>query len=198
MSIIDRILGRTPTEGPQIHAPGKAAPAGRPAPITELPRRARGGTGPGRQRSASEGMIRVYDQFGRAVTIGREAWRQDVLLPNLQSNRNNPGRALRPGRERAQRRLCHGRARLGAAPGRDGSAAAARRHGARDRAAAAQGSLPAPAKCWNAPSPGMARTPIYWRTWRAPSRRPATTNARRRSSGARSSSSPTRRPRSTG
>ena len=26
MSIIDRILGRTPPEGPQIHAPGKTAP----------------------------------------------------------------------------------------------------------------------------------------------------------------------------
>ena len=35
-------------------------------------------------------MIRVYDQFGRAVTIGREAWRRDVLLPNLQTNRDNP------------------------------------------------------------------------------------------------------------
>jgi tetratricopeptide (TPR) repeat protein len=91
MSIIDRILGRTPTEGPQIHAPGKSAPA-KVAPVTELPvipvaaPAAPEPTG----TSASEGMIRVYDQFGRAVTIGREAWRRDVLLPNLQSNQNNP------------------------------------------------------------------------------------------------------------
>ena len=82
MSIIDRILGRTPTEGPQILAPGKAAMA-RAAPITELP------SIPD-SAPAGEPMIRVYDQFGRAVTIGREAWRRDVLLPNLQSNRNNP------------------------------------------------------------------------------------------------------------
>jgi tetratricopeptide (TPR) repeat protein len=91
MSIIDRILGRTPTEGPQIHAPGKSATA-KLAPITALP--ATPVTAPAAPEpagpSSSEGMIRVYDQFGRAVTIGREAWRRDVLLPNLQTNRNNP------------------------------------------------------------------------------------------------------------
>ncbi|HEU5135650.1 MAG TPA: tetratricopeptide repeat protein [Steroidobacteraceae bacterium] len=89
MSIIDRILGRTPTEGPQIHAPGKGAPASRPAPVTELPQAPVAASAPSGS-TASEGMIRVYDQFGRAVTIGREAWRRDVLLPNLQSNRNSP------------------------------------------------------------------------------------------------------------
>jgi tetratricopeptide (TPR) repeat protein len=89
MSIIDRILGRTPTEGPQIHAPGKGAPAGRPAPITDLPKASMAAPVPA-AGAASEGMIRVYDQFGRAVTIGREAWRRDVLLPNLQSNRDAP------------------------------------------------------------------------------------------------------------
>ena len=90
MSIIDRILGRTPTEGPQIHASGKSTSA-RAAPITALPAAPVLATAPEPARtSASEGMIRVYDQFGRAVTIGREAWRRDVLLPNLQSNRNNP------------------------------------------------------------------------------------------------------------
>jgi tetratricopeptide (TPR) repeat protein len=93
MSIIDRILGRTPTEGPQIHAPGKSAVA-RPAPVTELPATAAAApvlaSPPEPATTASEGMIRVYDQFGRAVTIGREAWRRDVLLPNLQSNRNSP------------------------------------------------------------------------------------------------------------
>ena len=89
MSIIDRILGRTPTEGPQIHAPGKSAPAGRPAPVTDLPAAPVGAPAPAGS-VANEGMIRVYDQFGRAVTIGREAWRRDVLLPNLQSNRGNP------------------------------------------------------------------------------------------------------------
>jgi len=92
MSIIDRILGRTPTEGPQIHAPGKSASA-RPAVITELPALPvkAPSLAPAAPSTASEGMIRVYDQFGRAVTIGREAWRRDVLLPNLQTNRDNPG-----------------------------------------------------------------------------------------------------------
>ena len=99
MSIIDRILGRTPTEGPQIHAPGKSASA-KPTRITDLPvapvlapvsaaapaTQTAAPAGP----SAGEGMVRVYDQFGRAVNIGREAWRRDVLLPNLQSNRGNP------------------------------------------------------------------------------------------------------------
>jgi len=83
MSIIDRILGRTPAEGPQIRAPGKPA-----APVTEMPATAISpiATTP----NAAEGVVRVYDQFGRAITIGREAWRRDVLLPNLAANRDNP------------------------------------------------------------------------------------------------------------
>jgi tetratricopeptide (TPR) repeat protein len=89
MSIIDRILGRTPTEGPQIHASGKSASAAAPALITDLPSMAISATAP-TASVASEGLIHVYDQFGRAVSIGREAWRKDVLLPNLQTNRNNP------------------------------------------------------------------------------------------------------------
>ena len=67
-------------------APGKARSA--------LPYRSRvGGQLPRRRhalRPADEALIRVYDQFGRAVAIGRESWRRDVLLPNLQSNRDNP------------------------------------------------------------------------------------------------------------
>src|SRR6185369_5021425 len=31
-----------------------------------------------------------YDQFGRAVSIGRDSWRKDVLLPNLVANRDKP------------------------------------------------------------------------------------------------------------
>jgi tetratricopeptide (TPR) repeat protein len=92
MSIIDRILGRTPTEGPQIHGPGKSAVA-RPAPVAELPAIPVSTPATAAEpvgRSSGEAMIRVYDQFGRAVTIGREAWRRDVLLPNLQTNRGNP------------------------------------------------------------------------------------------------------------
>ena len=82
MSIIDRILGRTPAEGPQIRAPGKPA-----APVTEMPATAITATPP---NSGAEGVVRVYDQFGRSITIGREAWRRDVLLPNLTANRDNP------------------------------------------------------------------------------------------------------------
>ena len=87
MSIIDRILGRTPAEGPQIRAPGKPA-----APVTEMPATAisAGATALQRTPNAAEGVVRVYDQFGRAITIGREAWRRDVLLPNLAANRDNP------------------------------------------------------------------------------------------------------------
>jgi Flp pilus assembly protein TadD len=86
MSIIDRILGRTPNEGPQIQAPGKPLPAA--GLITDLPAVAISATAP--PLPASEGVIRVYDQFGRKVEIGREAWRKDVLLPNLQANRDKP------------------------------------------------------------------------------------------------------------
>jgi len=82
MSIIDRILGRTAAEGPQIRAPGKPA-----APVTEMPATAIPATPP---KADAEGVVRVYDQFGRAITIGREAWRRDVLLPNLAANRDNP------------------------------------------------------------------------------------------------------------
>ena len=83
MSLIDRILGRTPTDAPQIHA------SGRPPKVTELPATAVEEPASA-QRVASEGVVRVYDQFGRKVEIGREAWRKDVLLPNLAANRDNP------------------------------------------------------------------------------------------------------------
>ena len=88
MSIIDRILGRTLSEGPQIQAPGKPSslstgPMSEPAAAAIL---AKAPMVP----APGEGLIRVYDQFGRKVEIGREAWRKDVLLPSLQLNRNNP------------------------------------------------------------------------------------------------------------
>jgi tetratricopeptide (TPR) repeat protein len=78
MSIIDRILGRTPSEGPQIKAAGKTSSltTSEPAPLAAP--------------APAEGLIRVYDNFGRKVEIGRESWRRDVLLPSLQSNRDNP------------------------------------------------------------------------------------------------------------
>lgn len=86
MSILDRILGRTPPEGPQIRAPGKAPP------VAELPATAiaKPEPAPAMPSAADERVIRVYDQFGRTVTIGREAWRKDVLLPNLAANQGNP------------------------------------------------------------------------------------------------------------
>src|SRR4051812_27847842 len=84
MSILDRILGRTPTEGPQIQAAARVAQSpviavGTPATGVEPP-----------AAVGDERVVRVYDQFGRTVTIGREAWRRDVLLPNLSANRDNP------------------------------------------------------------------------------------------------------------
>jgi tetratricopeptide (TPR) repeat protein len=86
MSILDRILGRTPTEGPQIRA------AGKPPRVTEMPATAIAQPAPApvpQAPDAAEGVVRVYDQFGRAITIGREAWRRDVLLPNLAANQGN-------------------------------------------------------------------------------------------------------------
>ena len=89
MSIIDRILGR----GPGPATPGASRPA---AAQTTAPRPT---TGPGAsqvpatavpQARAAEQPIRVYDQFGRALEMGRESWRRDVLLPNLAANRDNP------------------------------------------------------------------------------------------------------------
>jgi tetratricopeptide (TPR) repeat protein len=84
MSILDRILGRTPTTSPQILlGQARAAP-----PVAELPPTAvvRPGTAP----ASDEKLIRVYDQFGRKVEIGRETWRRDVLLPNIAASRGNP------------------------------------------------------------------------------------------------------------
>src|SRR5689334_1801293 len=89
MSIIDRIFGRGP--GPATPAsarPGAAQtaaprptaePAASPAPTSAVP-----------ENRAAEQPIRVYDQFGRAVEMGRESWRRDVLLPNLAANRDRP------------------------------------------------------------------------------------------------------------
>jgi tetratricopeptide (TPR) repeat protein len=91
MSILDRILGRTPTAAPQISAQaGKSAP-GAPAPVSGLPDVAISmQSAPPVPAARDEPVIRVYDQFGRTVSIGRETWRRDVLLPNLAANRDNP------------------------------------------------------------------------------------------------------------
>ena len=83
MSIIDRILGRTSTDAPQIFAPAKPLPAAEPPPSSAA------ASNPG-SRPPTEGVVRVYDQFGRKVEIGREAWRRDVLLPGLAANREKP------------------------------------------------------------------------------------------------------------
>jgi hypothetical protein len=94
MSILDRILGRTPTAAPQISAQaGKSAPGapGGPAPVSGLPDVAISmQSAPPVPAARDEPVIRVYDQFGRTVSIGRETWRRDVLLPNLAANRDNP------------------------------------------------------------------------------------------------------------
>jgi tetratricopeptide (TPR) repeat protein len=75
MSIIDRILGRSPAGAAPVQAPVKPASVAAPAQS---------------QRAASDGVVRVYDQFGRKLEVGREAWRKDMLLPNLAANRDNP------------------------------------------------------------------------------------------------------------
>jgi tetratricopeptide (TPR) repeat protein len=82
MSILDRILARAPFGGPQI----SAAP-GRLPPICDLPAAPKTNTSP---PVSAERPINVYDQFGRKIEVGREAWRKDVLLPNLAANRDNP------------------------------------------------------------------------------------------------------------
>src|SRR5262245_24207971 len=88
MSILDRILGRTPPEGPQIRT------AARPPKITDMPAPAVAPSEPVKSApllpAADERVVRVYDQFGRTLTIGRDAWRKDVLLPNLAANRDKP------------------------------------------------------------------------------------------------------------
>ena len=84
MSIIDRIKGRAPETGAQI----SATPGAKPVPPAQLPGLSMSVTTPA--APAKEGLIRVYDQFGRTVEVGREAWRKDVLIPNLAANRDNP------------------------------------------------------------------------------------------------------------
>jgi tetratricopeptide (TPR) repeat protein len=79
MSMLDKILGNTPSTGAQIRmpqAPGGGATQPAPAAAAAV--------------SAGEKPIRVYDQFGRKVDIGRESWRRDVLLPSLAANRDKP------------------------------------------------------------------------------------------------------------
>ncbi len=86
MSIIDRILGRTPPEGPQIRTPARRPPRVTEMPATAILQPATAQSVPPSVPPASdvsEGVVRVYDQFGRTISIGREAWRRDVLLPNL-------------------------------------------------------------------------------------------------------------------
>src|SRR3954464_15287801 len=89
MSILDRILGRTPATGPQITAQPTNKPAIKTGPINDLPDVSISmKSAPPAARD--EPLMRVYDQFGRAVSIGRESWRKDVLLPNLAANRDKP------------------------------------------------------------------------------------------------------------
>jgi len=84
MSIIDRILGRTPAEGPQIQAASRSPRAVETAaPVAAKAATTVGASPPG----GEERVVQVYDQFGRTVSIGREAWRRDVLLPNLAATR---------------------------------------------------------------------------------------------------------------
>jgi tetratricopeptide (TPR) repeat protein len=83
MSILDRILGRSAGDASQIRA------AVKPPAIADLPATAVAASAQ-TQRPAGEGVVRVYDQFGRKLEIGREAWRRDVLLPNLAANRDKP------------------------------------------------------------------------------------------------------------
>jgi tetratricopeptide (TPR) repeat protein len=84
MSILDRILGRTPTTTPQITV--GSARGGTPVvnPTDTAATKAAPPPVP------AETLIRVYDPFGRKVEIGRETWRRDVLLPNLAASRGNP------------------------------------------------------------------------------------------------------------
>ena len=135
--------------------------------------------------SASEGLIRVYDQFGRKVEIGREAWRRDVLLPNLPRVAATPTHSTISSSARStttSRRTC---SRPRGIPGRTRSASRSAARCCWASCCCSSRITPAPARCSSARSRGTARMPIYWRIWRAPSPRLATTNARRRSSGAR-------------
>jgi tetratricopeptide (TPR) repeat protein len=84
MSILDRILGNKPGTTPPLN------PNRRQAPVTELPAAVAGKPGANTTAATGERPVRVYDQFGRKLEIGREAWRRDVLLPNLAANRDKP------------------------------------------------------------------------------------------------------------
>jgi tetratricopeptide (TPR) repeat protein len=91
MSILDRILGRTPTAAPQISAQaGKTTPNKPAPPAADLPDVAISVKSAPVPAARDEPLMRVYDQFGRPVSIGRESWRRDVLLPNLAANRDKP------------------------------------------------------------------------------------------------------------
>lgn len=82
MSIIDRILGRSPVGGPTVSARANALP-----PVTELPAPPKVD---GFASLPTARPISVYDHHGRKIEVGREAWLRDVLLPDLAANRNDP------------------------------------------------------------------------------------------------------------
>src|SRR6185295_12588971 len=94
MSILDRILGRPPVSAPPAAAPPRPFPIGASPtaapPTVELPSAvsARAGTSP--VPTLVDVLLRGYDQSGRAIAAGLEAWRRDVLLPGLAANRNRP------------------------------------------------------------------------------------------------------------
>ena len=91
MSILDRILGRTPSSGAQITAQPTNKPPAKTGALDNLPDVAISmKSAPAPAAASDEPLMRVYDQFGRAVSIGRDSWRKDVLLPNLAANRDKP------------------------------------------------------------------------------------------------------------
>jgi tetratricopeptide (TPR) repeat protein len=86
MSILDRIMGRSPSPGTPITANANATRTAQPPALRAVPAIAPALT----PAKPGEESIRVYDQFGRTVEVGRESWRRDVLLPNLEASRDDP------------------------------------------------------------------------------------------------------------
>ena len=197
MSIIDRILGRTPSEGPQITCAGqdRACRSRADQPIAgdgSLCNRA------GR-RHGSEGLIRdlrpVRPKSGNRA--GGLAQGRAAAQPAVEPQQSRC--ALRPHRQRAQRRFRGGCARIRAVPRR---AATRSRNGARWCSASRCCSSRITPGARDVLERAIARhgenAYLLANLARAYSRAAATTRARRRSSGRRCSSNPTMRLRSTG
>ena len=80
MSFFDKLFGKKPSP----------APAPVPAPETEAPAQEATPAPAADTEAGKPQVIKIFDNYGRELTIPRNEWRDKVLMSNLQEAWNDP------------------------------------------------------------------------------------------------------------